>query len=319
MWNMPRSIVEATAFHHEPPLGEQQNLTPLAAVHIANVLEHELRPSDEFRVAPIINSAFLTELGLVQRLPVWRARTANRGAAYQLPDVESVETYQPESVTPVLESTVSSRTANNLPGPVPATRTTTSEQPSEDTSETIPVSGSRQRRWVYAGVAAGVLFLLALWLRTQADLDESPPVYARTTATSQPPAVASSTPLRETVHPAAPQVPPATAASKPAPAASASSVSELAISRPAAVPTPAIVSPATVGNAPPPPSLPPRESALPDLRLNGIIYTVARPAAILNGQTVHVGDEVSGATVISIRQTDVTVQIGALRKTYTLR
>jgi hypothetical protein len=65
--------------------------------------------------------------------------------------------------------------------------------------------------------------------------------------------------------------------------------------------------------------LPPKESALPDFRLSGIIYTVARPSAILNSETVYVGDQVSGATVISIRQTDVTLQLNGLRRTYTLR
>ncbi len=51
MWNMPSPIVDATAMHHEPPSGEGEQLTPLAAVHIANVLEHQLRPSEECRVA----------------------------------------------------------------------------------------------------------------------------------------------------------------------------------------------------------------------------------------------------------------------------
>jgi HD-like signal output (HDOD) protein/ActR/RegA family two-component response regulator len=69
MWNLPAPIVEAAALHHEPPLGEHESLTPLAAVHIANVLERELRPSEDYRVAPIINTALLNELGLLQRLP----------------------------------------------------------------------------------------------------------------------------------------------------------------------------------------------------------------------------------------------------------
>jgi len=78
MWNMPSSVVDAAAFHHEPPLGEYQELTPLAAVHIANVLEHEFQPNDEFRVAPVINTPFLNEIGLLQRLPVWHAGLGNR-------------------------------------------------------------------------------------------------------------------------------------------------------------------------------------------------------------------------------------------------
>ncbi len=318
MWNMSKSIVEATAFHHEPPLGEYEHLTPLAAVHIANVLEHELRPSDEFRVAPIINTHFLNELGLLQRLPLWRATAANRGFADQQSHVESAETDQSGWDAPGLESTPSSRTRNNLPGPTAATQTTTSWQPSEDSGETVPASRFRQTRWVYAGVGATVLFLLALWLRTQPTLDESAPIYARTPASSQAPAVVSSSPSLETVPAAAPQVTTATTVSEAAPAASASSVPQPAVAQPAPEPAPPIASQTTVTNVPPP-SLPSMESAVPDFRLSGIIYTVAHPSAILNGKTVYVGDQVSGTTVVSIRQTDVTLLIKGVRKTYTLR
>jgi HD-like signal output (HDOD) protein/CheY-like chemotaxis protein len=336
MWNLPGAIVEATAFHHEPPLGEHEQLTPLAAVHIANVLEREAHPSDEFRVAPVINTTFLNELGLLQRLPVWRATSANRRASIQESNVESTETDQSGSVMPALESTPSSRTANHLRGPASATRTTTSGPPTEDSRETVPASGFWQRRRVYTGVAAGVLVLLALWLRTQPNLDEPAPIYARTPAPSEARAVVSQSPSLETDPAAASQVAPATAApqvtsvtatpqvtpttavSQAAPGTNTSPVPEPAISQPAPEPTPAIASQATVTNVPPP-SLPPKESAPPAFRLNGIIYTVARPSAILNGQTVHVGDEVSGATVVSIRQTDVTLQINGLRKTYILR
>ena len=327
MWNLPSSIVEAAAFHHEPPLGEQDHLTPLAAVHIANVLEREAHPSDEFRVAPVINTTFLNELGLLQRLPVWRATSANRRAANQESYVESAETDQPGSFTPALESTPSSRTANHLRGPATATRTTTSGQEPEDSSEAVPASGFWQKRWVYAGVAAGVLFLLAFWLRTQAKLDESEPIYARTPAAMQAPEVGASTPSPETVPATATQVTPAaavpqitsaTVVSEAAPATNAPSLPKPAISEPAPEPTPAIASQAVVTNVPPP-SLPPKESAPPDFRLNGIIYSVTRPSAILNGTTVYVGDQLSGATVISIRQNDVTLQINGLRKTYALR
>ena len=317
MWNLPSSIVQATAYHHEPPLGEHDHLTPLAAVHIANVLERELRPSDEFRVAPVINTTFLNEIGLLQRLPVWRAKAANRSAATEESQVESVETDQQESITPAIESTLSTRCENQLPGPATPTRTTTSRRPREDSNETLAVSGFRLRRWVYGGIAAGVLLLLALWFRTQLTSDEPAAVYAQTPATSPSPAFVATTPSPETVPTDAPQVTPRTAVSEP-PVTSASSVSKAAISQPASEPLPATAPQATVTNVPPP-SLPPTESVRPEFRLNGIIYTVARPSAIVNGETVHVGDQVNGATVISIRQTDVTLQINGLRRTYTLR
>jgi hypothetical protein len=320
MWNMPSSIVEAAALHHEPPLGEHEHLTPLAAVHIANVLEHQLRPGDEgMMVAPIINSAFLNELGLLRRVPVWRAAFANRSTASAELEVESAETNQPELIPPVPSAKPPPRTANRLPAPAAATRTATSGPPgSGDEVPAVHASRFRPRRWVYAGVAAGVLFLLALWLRTQPKLDESAPVYARTPAQSQSPAVVSSAPSLETVPAAAPHATQAKAVSEAAPVTSASSVPKPAISQPAPEPTSAIASQTTVTNVPPV-SLPPKESAPPDFRLNGIIYTVARPAAILNGETVHVGDQVNGATVISIGQIDVTLQINGLRKTYSLR
>jgi hypothetical protein len=70
-------------------------------------------------------------------------------------------------------------------------------------------------------------------------------------------------------------------------------------------------------NVPPAP-LPPKQNLQPEFRLNGIIYTRPRPSAILNGKTVFVGDRVGGATVISIGQTEVTLQVNGRRRTYTL-
>jgi len=317
MWNMPSSIVEAAAFHHEPPLGEHEELTPLAAVHIANVLEHQLCPSDEFRVAPIINAAFLNELGLLQRLPVWRATSANRGSASQESHVERIETEQSESVAQVLEGTRSSRTANHLPGTIAATQTTTLGQPDEASKQMSPAPRSWQNRWVYAGMAAAVLFALTLWFRTEPELDESAPVYARTPATRQARAVVSSTASLDTVSATEPQVTPAPAVSEAAPESTATPVPEPAISQPEPEPIPATAPETTVTNVPPP-SLPPKEIAQPDFRLSGIIYTVARPSAILNGKTVYIGDQVSGAAVIGISQTDVTLRINGVRRTYAL-
>jgi hypothetical protein len=68
----------------------------------------------------------------------------------------------------------------------------------------------------------------------------------------------------------------------------------------------------------PAPSLPANKSTLPDFRLNGIIYTVGSPSAILNGKMVYVGDHVSGATVLSIGQTNVTLLLNGLHRTFSL-
>jgi HD-like signal output (HDOD) protein len=318
MWNMPSAIVEAAALHHDPPLGENQQLTPLAAVHIANVLERELGASEaDMIVAPIINTPFLNELGLLQRLPVWRAAIANHGSANAELEVESAETDQ--SGTAVLSSKPASRTGNQLPGPTAATRTTTSGQPRS--GDGMAAAGY-QKRWVYAGIAAGVLILLAVWFRTQPELNPTEPAYARTPAPYQAP---PSMPLPETAPVAASQVTPAEAVSEEpaAPSAPTAIGPKPAASLPvpqssgATTPTATAASPA-VTNVPSSPAAP-QEKPMPEFRVNAIIYSSVHPSAIVNGETVNVGEEVNGATVVGIGRTTVTLQINGLRKTYGLR
>jgi HD-like signal output (HDOD) protein len=314
MWSMPGSVVQAAAFHHDPPLGEDQHLTPLAAVHIANVLEHEFRPNDEVRVAPAINTAFLNEIGLLQRLPVWRAVLAKRRAASAGLEVERAETSQPQLVTPVLSSTPPPRTANQFPAPAASTRTATLGQPgSEDSMPVAPAS--RRRRWAYAGAAAAVVCLLALWLTTRPD----EPIRARTPEpTPTRPFVVVSPAAPKPAPAALPEATPAMAVSEQAPARDGAAAPEPLPALPEPEPTVATAPEVTATNAPPPTPAP-QEKAQPEFRLNGIIYTVTRPAAIVNGQTVYVGDRVSGATVVGIDRTQVTLQINGQRKICALR
>jgi HD-like signal output (HDOD) protein len=357
MWNLPGYIVEAAALHHEPPVGEQQQFTPLAAVHIANVLEYELGPSDGCRVAPVTYAPFLNELGLLERLPVWRAAFANHRAANARPELESAETTQAGST--VLSCAPGSQTGNLLQGPHAATRTATLGRPGSGHA----TPWYRQRRWVYAGVAAGTLvLLLALWRGTQPEFDPPVPVYARTPAPDRAPAVAAANPASETPPAPISQVTPAVAVSQQTPEIASSSVtvptpgvaaaspasetvpeavsqvapdaavsqqtsaidsssavvSTSAVSVPAPEPVQASAGPAAVTNAPML-SETPRVKSPPDFRLNGIIYSVGRPSAILNGETVYVGDQVNGATVLSISRTSVTLLLKGQRKTYVLR
>jgi hypothetical protein len=119
----------------------------------------------------------------------------------------------------------------------------------------------------------------------------------------------------ETV-PAAPQATPDAITSQANVATN--TASELLASEPATAPASQVTAQETVTNAPSA-SLPAKEIPPPDFRLSGIIYSVGRPSAIVNGETVYVGDEVNGATIIKIRQTTVTLRINGQSKTYTLR
>ena len=75
LWGLPASIVEAVAFHHTPALSDMRSLGPLAAVHVANALEHELK-SNTGRRPGALDFDYLSTVGVLNRLAVWRAEAA---------------------------------------------------------------------------------------------------------------------------------------------------------------------------------------------------------------------------------------------------
>jgi HD-like signal output (HDOD) protein len=72
LWGLPDPIVEAVAFHHHPTRCLDQQFSPLTAVHVANALQHEIHPTPAAKGAPQVDFNYLKEIGLVDRLPVWR-------------------------------------------------------------------------------------------------------------------------------------------------------------------------------------------------------------------------------------------------------
>jgi hypothetical protein len=160
--------------------------------------------------------------------------------------------------------------------------------------------------------------MLTLWFRNQPELNQPEPVYARTQVPHEAVVVVPSTPVPERAP--EPQVVPSVAVMKEdAPPAPAEAVPEAAAPVPAPEPEVPTAPPATATKVPAPaPSVAPLVEAPPDFRLNGIIYSSV-PSAIVNGRMVKVGDQVNGATVVAIEQTNVTLQVNGQRKTYALR
>jgi hypothetical protein len=334
MWNLPLAVVDAAALHHDPPQGEQRQLTPLAAVHVANVIEHELAEDSDFRVAPVIDTRFLNELGLLQRLPVWRAAVANGSPVESEPEFSSV----PE-ITLTGSLGAQTQKTNQLLGAIAG--------PRKRGHPLITFPGPPPKRWVYAGVAAILLLLLALWFETRPQLNESVPAYARTT--SAPPAATSSAATPETVAAAAPQEATTTQESSPAatpitapalslpesqtapasasqplrvaeaPATKPPAASVVAVaSTPERAPAPASSQPAVANTSSATLALAKSQTPAPRFRLNGIIYNAAHPTAILNGETVAVGSVLNDATVLSITRDHVTLQINGQWKVFEL-
>jgi len=71
LWGLPVPVVEAIALHHSPEQSTTPAFSPLSAVHVANALVQELRPSG-LQALPAINLSYLELLGLSGRLEGWR-------------------------------------------------------------------------------------------------------------------------------------------------------------------------------------------------------------------------------------------------------
>jgi putative nucleotidyltransferase with HDIG domain len=79
LWGLPTPLVEAVALHHEPARSASQEFSPLTAVHVGNILEHEENAADlkdNHGSVPQLDTEYLTRLGLADRFDAWRAELA---------------------------------------------------------------------------------------------------------------------------------------------------------------------------------------------------------------------------------------------------
>jgi HD-like signal output (HDOD) protein/ActR/RegA family two-component response regulator len=72
LWGLPDPIVEALAFHHYPSACPDQRFSPLTAVHIANALVHTEDSTEAGGSLAALDSAYVAQLGLSERLATWR-------------------------------------------------------------------------------------------------------------------------------------------------------------------------------------------------------------------------------------------------------
>ncbi len=72
-WGLPVSVLEAVAWHHCPARSSDLAFTPLTAVHVANVLVHEM-DSDSATAAPpeSFDHGYLLQIGLGEYRNKWR-------------------------------------------------------------------------------------------------------------------------------------------------------------------------------------------------------------------------------------------------------
>ncbi len=72
LWNIESPIIEAIAFHHCPSKSVSNHMGLLAAVHIANGLDHEEESADDQAAEEQFDNEYLDRLGVSDRVPDWR-------------------------------------------------------------------------------------------------------------------------------------------------------------------------------------------------------------------------------------------------------
>ncbi|MGD8529941.1 MAG: response regulator [Syntrophobacterales bacterium] len=71
LWGMPEPVISAIAFHHRPSRMPEMSVSPLTAVHAANILEHEIIVYNPKYARPKWDMDYLDRLGLSGRIPAW--------------------------------------------------------------------------------------------------------------------------------------------------------------------------------------------------------------------------------------------------------
>ena len=72
LWGLPNPIIEAVVMHHRPASCVNPKLSPVVAVHVADVFMHERPGTSTELPPPALDLELLARLGLQDRVPVWR-------------------------------------------------------------------------------------------------------------------------------------------------------------------------------------------------------------------------------------------------------
>ena len=69
LWGLPDPVFDAVLSHHEPSRSSDRTLSPLAAVHVANALDHGSCMNYPRDPGPDLDIGFLEAAGLSKRFP----------------------------------------------------------------------------------------------------------------------------------------------------------------------------------------------------------------------------------------------------------
>jgi HD-like signal output (HDOD) protein/CheY-like chemotaxis protein len=285
LWGLSAEVVKVAALHHHPLRAGDQAFTPLTAVHVANALEYEGDPNDGLSV-PVLDTAYLRQLGLEGRVQLWRDARREPDAA--LLNTRSLRQNELKTVKkPALAAAAPELEVNKFSpaGPPP------------------PPSVLRGL-WRWLGLGLGVSFAVLALARLEF-------MRLKKMSEKEEVQVVMPTPPPTVKHEVAKATPPVKVieAIKPPPSQPTNMALVLAI-HPAApsapAPTPA-VAPA------------PAKTGFDRLKLEAIFFSSQHPSALINGQLAVVNQQVADCRVLDIGPNSVTLEYQHQRKTLTIR
>ncbi|HEY3857007.1 MAG TPA: response regulator [Verrucomicrobiae bacterium] len=283
LWGMSEQVVNVAAMHHHPMRAGDTGFTALTAVHAANALEYEGTTESDGLVNPVLDVEYLRQLGLEERVDLWRAAKHDPEKITSENKVKRAKSpAKPVAQAPLPVAASSARKPADVVVPLPAGQAQS--------------SGSLKWVGIGLGIAAAVIIVARLQIaNSQNKIDKQD---------SQKVAAAAPIPVRQ--EPVATVTTPKVVETpKPAPAIPTNTPVVAAVTPPAApvaAPTPA-----------------PVKTALDKLELQAIFYSADHPSALISGNLAYVNDEVSKCRVLDISTSSVTMQYLDKRRTLKLR
>ncbi|HEY3862610.1 MAG TPA: response regulator [Verrucomicrobiae bacterium] len=307
LWGMSNEIVRVAAFHHSPLRTGDKTFTALTAVHVANTFEYEGDANPDGLPAPVIDAAYLQQLGLEARLVKWRKARRNPEDTKFETKMQRAKAAAARSAVKTAGKPAGAATAmEGNPAAAPAAKAVAAPAASKVKPllpKSQPAQGGVFPQWAGLGLAAAAAVALAAWWEMQPA--KKPAAQPIISAAAKPP-------LTPAIHEVA-------AAPAPAP------VKPVEASKP--LPAPAVHAPAPpvtnlVAKAAPTPAAPaakaPPKTGFDRLKLEAIFYG-SHPSAIINGQLAEVNGLIADCRVLDIGPASVTVEYQNQRKTITIR
>jgi putative nucleotidyltransferase with HDIG domain len=162
LWGLSPEVVKVAALHHHAFRSDDKTFTPLTAVHVANALEYEGIPDTDGLPAPVIDLAYLQQLGMADRVELWRFARRNPDSTKPEPKVKRTK----DPAKPVDRAVVAP--------PVAAPKAVTAAP-----AKTPPKPFNVRRMWKWLGIGFGAAATMALvaWLgfRRSGSMAESLP------------------------------------------------------------------------------------------------------------------------------------------------